>query len=188
MNAISSGQALWKMYKCGLIPDRCTAKRQGNCFNLPPHSLLHGRLRLQRWGWRRLGCLPCLESRCCGTGDGVSPSGSGHGHAVSGRRGSALGVALGFCRGEWGAGWESCRDRAVLAGTCCPGWRLLSGRRSSSAVYGLVRRGGSGLVMGYFAKSCGSLAFDRRAVPAMSCSSHFHFSHYDYTHPSAVPS
>jgi hypothetical protein len=48
--------------------------------------------------------------------------------------------------------------------------------------------GGAGVVMGYFAKSRGSLAFDRRAVPAMSCSSHFHFSHYDYTHPSAVPS
>ena len=141
VNAISSGQALWKMYKCGLIPDRCTAKRQGNCFIIPSHSLLHGRLRLQRWGWRRLGCLPCLESRCCGTGDGVSPSGSGHGHAVSGRRGSALGVALGFCRGEWGAGWESCRDRAVLAGTCCPGWRLLSGRRPSSAVHGMVQSG-----------------------------------------------
>lgn len=159
------------MYKCGLIPDPCTAKRQGNCFNIPSHSLLHGRLRLQRWGWRRLGCLPCLESRCCGTGDGVSPSGSGHGHAVSGRRGSALGRGARFLSRRLEAGWESRRDRAVLAGTCCPGWRLLSG-----------------LVMGYFAKSCGSLAFDRRAVPAMSCSSHFHFSHYDYTHPSAVPS
>ena len=176
------------MYKCGLIPDPCTAKRQGNCFKSASHSLLHGRLRLQRWGWRRLGCLPCLESRCCGTGDGVSPSGSGHGHAISGRRGSTLGRGARFLSRRDGAGWGRRRDRAVLAGTCCPGWRLLSGRRPSSAVHGLVSKWGAGLEMGHFVKSRGSLAFDRRAVPAMSYSSHFPFSHYDYTHPSAVPS
>lgn len=48
VNAVSSGQALWKMYKGGLIPDPCTAKRQGNCFSTPSYSLLDGRLRLQR--------------------------------------------------------------------------------------------------------------------------------------------
>ncbi len=175
------------MYKCGLIPDPCTAKRQGNCFKSTSHSLLHGRLRLQRWGWRRLGCLPCLESRCCGTGDGVSPSGSGHGHAVSGRRGSALGRGARFLSRRVGAGWESAviaplwSERVVRAGV----FSSAAGHHLRCMVWFKV---GGGLVMGHFVKSSWSLAFDRRAVPAMSYSSHFHFSHYDYTHPSAVPS